>query len=56
MEVLTYVEFNEWLKRIGLSVSQILEAWEDKLVIGDDGIGLLDGDYYYEPETRRWLN
>ncbi len=54
MEVLTYAEFNEWLNHFGHSLSEIIERWEDRLLIGDNGISLIQDDYY--DEWQKWLH
>ncbi len=56
MEVLTYAEFNLWLHHFNHSLSEILEIWGDRLVIGDNEIGLLEEDDY-ETQMRLpgWL-
>ncbi len=46
METLTYAEFNLWLQYFDHSLSEILERWGDRLVIGDNGIGLLEENDY----------
>ncbi len=51
METLTYAEFNEWLKCFHHSLTEILERWGDRLLIGDDGIGLLE-ESEHEQQSR----
>lgn len=56
MEVLTYAEFNLWLDYFNHSLSEVLERCEDRLVIGDNGIGLINDGEEFEPEVMKWLN